>query len=177
MPEKKKEAFHFPLLKFSPILTSLKLYFFHDFFILHHKVFFLTIHIFRIYTLVAESYALTSGLERRTNRTLPFHHHFSTLVSASIHVLTPLLFQNLKDKWFGKENKENFGFSMPHQYRELEELLARERATNRRLEKDLTKARAALKGKYRSGTFHLLDIQCSISSCLRSWKVLVGVHI
>lgn len=64
-----------------------------------------------------------------------------------IHVATPLLLQNLKDKWFGKENKENFGFSMPHQYRELEELLARERSTNRRLEKDLAKARAALKGE------------------------------
>ncbi|XP_045137030.1 citron rho-interacting kinase-like [Portunus trituberculatus] len=54
--------------------------------------------------------------------------------------------KNLKDKLFGKENKENVGFSMPHQYRELEDMLAQERSTKKRLEEELAKARAALKG-------------------------------
>ncbi|XP_045599128.2 citron rho-interacting kinase [Procambarus clarkii] len=52
--------------------------------------------------------------------------------------------KNFKDKLFGKENKENTGFSMPHQYRELEDLLARERITSRQLEKQLADAHAEI---------------------------------
>ncbi|KAK8723357.1 hypothetical protein OTU49_011677 [Cherax quadricarinatus] len=52
--------------------------------------------------------------------------------------------KNFKDKLFGKENKENTGFSMPHQYRELEDLLARERILNKQLREQLAKARAEI---------------------------------
>ncbi|KAG7169946.1 Citron Rho-interacting kinase-like [Homarus americanus] len=53
--------------------------------------------------------------------------------------------KNLKGKLFGgKENKENTSFSMPHQYRELEDLLVRERMTNKQLEEHLGKARAEI---------------------------------
>lgn len=136
-------------------------------------------HIEHIHTLKESNFKLTEGLEEaiskaelykgrieEVERTLVDHRALQedtrVRMQGTIDQQTKLIDflqskmdskkkKNLKDKWFGKENKENFGFSMPHQYRELEELLARERATNRRLEKELAKARAGHKGGVMDG--------------------------
>lgn len=54
------------------------------------------------------------------------------------------LLQNFKEKLFGGKDKENTGFSMPHQYRELEDLLARERMNGKQIQEQLIKARAEI---------------------------------
>ncbi|XP_066953798.1 citron rho-interacting kinase-like [Macrobrachium rosenbergii] len=52
--------------------------------------------------------------------------------------------KKMKSKLFGKENKENTGYVMPHQYHELEDLLVQERSNNRNLHEQITKARAEI---------------------------------
>lgn len=52
--------------------------------------------------------------------------------------------KNFKEKLFGGKDKENTGFSMPHQYRELEDLLARERMNGKQIQEQLIKARAEI---------------------------------
>ncbi|XP_042883993.1 citron rho-interacting kinase-like isoform X1 [Penaeus japonicus] len=52
--------------------------------------------------------------------------------------------KNFKEKLFGGKDKENTGFSMPHQYRELEDLLARERMNGKQIQDQLIKARAEI---------------------------------
>lgn len=63
--------------------------------------------------------------------------------------------QNLKGKLFGgKENKENSGFSMPHQYRELEELLSQERLTNKQLSEQVIKLKSETVALRASGKYN-----------------------
>lgn len=67
-----------------------------------------------------------------------------------------MLFQNLRSKLFGRENKENGGgVWVTRQYRELEDMLARERATNRHLEEQLARARAEVVALTASGELWL----------------------
>ncbi|KAK7071774.1 hypothetical protein SK128_024513, partial [Halocaridina rubra] len=59
--------------------------------------------------------------------------------------------KNLKSKLFGKENKENTGYVMPHQYNELEDLLTQERLNNKILQEQIHKARAEIVSLKSSG--------------------------
>ncbi|KAK4323358.1 hypothetical protein Pmani_005912 [Petrolisthes manimaculis] len=60
--------------------------------------------------------------------------------------------KNLRSKLFGRENKENGGgVWVTRQYRDLEDMLARERATNRHLEEQLARARAEVVALTTSG--------------------------
>lgn len=53
--------------------------------------------------------------------------------------------KTLSEKIFGKENKENPGtFTVPHQYRELEDMLAKQQRKTRSVEDQLAKARAEI---------------------------------
>lgn len=81
-----------------------------------------------------------------------------------------MLFQNLRSKLFGRENKENGGgVWVTRQYREIEDMLARERATNRHLQEQLARAQAEVVALTASGEFWLgqVTLQQGRAGCMR----------
>lgn len=88
--------------------------------------------------------SLITLFSKKNSSPLLYPHSYDQFCYLHVHIKFWSL-QNLKGKLFGgKDSKENLGYSMPHQYRELEELLAQERLTNKQISEQLAKTRAEL---------------------------------